>query len=145
MVVCRSWDGYNFMVINTESLLFVVYLLIEEQDMLTPVWIIPILAVILMIIRIRGFYQSKFQDYFILGRAVIDIYFAIVYFWIALDPQIISADKAEAVRLGVLILFALNVFYGLIDQYKRYLHKKLTKKLEKILLDEKINAATTRN
>lgn len=95
---------------------------------IVPVWPIPLLALLMVIYRLHRFWQSQYKDYLQLGYGVIDLYFVIIFTWVAADPSIVLVERAEAVRGGILLLFCTNVLYMGIKLYKEYLDRKLQKK-----------------
>jgi hypothetical protein len=84
-----------------------------------PIWLVPIFAVFCASNRIIQFVQAAPTHpakYLWLAKAIVDIYFAITYIWIASTPAIVSLDRANAVRIGVLFLFSINSLAVLIER-----------------------------
>jgi hypothetical protein len=100
-----------------------------------PIWLVPIFALICAVNRVIQFAQAPAihpAKYLWLAKAMVDLYFMGIYIWIATSPQVVSLERANAVRAGILVLFFVNVLavliernilYHLVEIIKGYLHR----------------------
>lgn len=99
--------------------------------MITPIFLIPPLAFLMLLYRVYRFWESKYTNFIQLGLGIVDIYFIIIYMWIISNP-LPSIEKAEAVRAGVLLLFFLNVLYKTIELFGLKIYKFTSKFISNI-------------
>ena len=84
---------------------------------MTPIWLIPPLALFLAYHRFVSYYNSEIlspKKFMYLAKAVVDLFFAVTYTWFLVVPGY-SSDRAEISRLLVLVLITTHALSIVIE------------------------------
>ena len=90
--------------------------------MITPIWIIPPLALFVAYHHFMAYLRSEPLNpsrFMWLAKSIVETFFATIYVWWLLDPGL-SALRADIVRFMILILFGTNALAILIEKYILY-------------------------